>query len=113
VCNDSRDVLLVALGQLDGGKAVSRGWWTVAQGACARAVTTPLASDAVYLLAQRKSGGTLVGGGQRFCTTAVPFEIQGNTNCVGRGLTESGFAPTQTRGLSGYVAHIGPVGLKR
>lgn len=75
VCNDTQDVLLVALGQRDRGKALSRGWWTVAGGACARAITTPLASEKVWVLAQRKSGGTLVGGAQRFCTTAVPFEI--------------------------------------
>ena len=29
VCNDASDALLVALGQMDGGKPVSRGWWTV------------------------------------------------------------------------------------
>jgi uncharacterized membrane protein len=112
VCNDTQDVLLVALGQRDRGKALSRGWWTVAGGACARALTMPLASDKVWLLAQRKSGGTLVGGAQRFCTTAVPFEIQGNSNCAARGLAESGFAPTETKGLSGYIARIGPAGLK-
>ena len=27
--------------------------------------------------------------------------------------TEAGFAATQTRGLSGYIAHIGPAGLVR
>lgn len=113
VCNDSHDALMVALGQLDRGKAISRGWWTVAGGACARALTQPLASDTVYLLAQRKSGGTLVSGAQRFCTTTVPFEIQGNSNCPARGLTESGFAPTPTKGLTGYIARIGPAGLKR
>jgi uncharacterized membrane protein len=113
VCNDGRDTMLVALGQMDGGKTVSRGWWTVTQGACARAMTMPLASDAIYLLAQRKSGGALVGGSQRFCTAATAFEIEGNQNCAGRGFAEAGFAATPTRGLSGYVAHIGPAGLRR
>ncbi len=113
VCNDGHDVLLVALGQMDGAKPLSRGWWTVTAGACARVVTTPLASDTVYLLAQRKSGGTLVAGSQRFCTAAAAFEIQGNQNCAGRGFAESGFAATPTKGLSGYVAHIGPAGLRR
>lgn len=113
VCNDGPAVLMIALGQTDGGKTVSRGWWTVTQGACARAMTTPLASDAIYLLAQRKSGGTLVTGSQRFCTAATAFEIEGNQNCAGRGFAEAGFAATPTKGLSGYVAHIGPAGLRR
>ncbi len=113
VCNDAREPLLVALGQIDKGNAASQGWWTVQPGACAKALTTPLASDQVYLLAQRKSGGTLVGGPQRFCTTTAAFEIRGNVNCAARGFSEFGFAATRTRGMSGYVAHIGPAGLNR
>jgi uncharacterized membrane protein len=113
VCNDAREPLLVALGQIDKGNAMSQGWWTVQPGACAKALTTPLASDQVYLLAQRKSGGTLVGGPQRFCTTTAAFEIRGNVNCAARGFSEFGFAATRTRGMSGYVAHIGPAGLNR
>ena len=113
VCNDAREPLLVALGQIDKGNAVSQGWWTLPAGACAKAITTPLASEAVYLLAQRKSGGTLVGGPQRFCTTTAAFEIHGNANCAQRGFVDSGFAATRTKGLAGYVAHIGPAGLNR
>ena len=113
VCNDGREALLVALGQMDAGTPASQGWWTVQPGACAKAITTPLNSDTVYILAQRKSGGTLVGGPQRFCTTMAAFEIRGNENCAARGFIASGFAGTRTRGLSGYVAHIGPAGLNR
>jgi uncharacterized membrane protein len=112
VCNDSHDALMVALGQNDNSKPVSRGWWTVQPGACAKAITTPLSSDAVYLLAQRKIGGTLVGGGQRFCTNTTPFEIQGAGDCTVRKLGEAGFAKTDTRGKPGYVAHVTATGLK-
>jgi len=113
VCNDGREPLLVALGQVDNGQPQSQGWWTVEPGACAKAITTPLNSDAVYVMAQRKSGGTLVTGPERFCTATAAFEIKGNANCAARGLTESGFAATRTKGLAGYVAHIGPGGLNR
>jgi uncharacterized membrane protein len=113
VCNEGREPLLVALGQMEDGTPSSRGWWTVESGACAKAITTPLNSDAVYIMAQRKSGGTLVSGPQRFCTTMAAFEIRGNANCAARGFTQSGFAATRTRGLAGYVAHIGPGGLNR
>jgi uncharacterized membrane protein len=113
ICNESREVLLVALGQSGGGNAVSRGWWTVQPGACAKAITTPLTSDAIFLLAQRKGGGTLVGGPQRFCTTPAVFEIHGSQTCTARGFAEAGFAASLTKGLSGYVAHIGASGLKR
>ena len=113
VCNDSPDALLIALGQMDGGKTVSRGWWTVTPGACARAMTAALNSAAIYLLAQRKAGTALVAGNQRFCIAATAFEIEGNQNCASRGFAEAGFAATQTKGLSGYVARIGSAGLTR
>lgn len=111
VCNEAKDPLLVALAQNDGGKAVSRGWWTVDPGACAKAITTPLSNEAVFLLAQRKTGGSLVTGPERFCVAQAAFEISDAGNCTTRGLTEAGFARTQTKGMSGYVARIGPLGL--
>lgn len=111
VCNDGKEALLVALAQRDGDKAVSRGWWTVHPGACARAITTPLSSDAVFLAAQRKSGTGLVTGADRFCVAQAVFEVQGAGNCKSRGLNEMGFARTDTKGLAGYVARIGPIGL--
>jgi uncharacterized membrane protein len=111
VCNDSREALLVALGQMESGMPVSRGWWTVQPGACARAVTTPLKGNAVYLLARQTGGGVLVGGTRKFCTTAAIFEIRGAQDCAGRGFSEQGFAVTPTKGVAGYVAHVGPAGL--
>jgi uncharacterized membrane protein len=112
VCNQSGDTLLVALAQDDKGKSVSRGWWTVPRGACAKTITTPLDSDAVYLLAQKKSGGTLVGGPQRFCTATTAFEIAGAGDCGPRRFGEAGFAKTDTRGRQGFLARIGAAGLK-
>ena len=111
VCNDSGAAIQVALAQNDNNKPVSRGWWTVQPGACAKAITTPLSSDAVYLLVQRKAGGTLVGGAQRFCTAAAAFDIQGGDCTVGK-YSQAGFARTDTKGKAGYVARIGPAGLK-
>jgi uncharacterized membrane protein len=111
VCNDSGAALLVALATNDNNRPLSRGWWTVQPGACAKAITTPLASSAVYLLAQRKAGGTLVSGAQRFCTQAAAFDIQGG-DCAARKYAEAGFAKTDTAGKQGYIAHIGPAGLK-
>lgn len=110
VCNDGREAVMVALA-LSGAKPVSRGWWTVAAGTCAHTITTPLSSPAVYLLALRKNGSVLVGGKQMFCTTPAPFDIAGS-DCAAHSGNLTGFAPTNTGGKTGYVAHIGPDGLK-
>lgn len=111
VCNDSAMPLLLAMAEGDGPKARSRGWWTAQAGSCARLTTTPLAGD-VFLLALRKTGGTLLTGPRRFCTTPQAFEIQGAGNCAGRGYAETGFAIIQTHGRQGVAAHIAANGLR-
>ena len=111
VCNDATTPLLVAMADTGGKTAVSRGWWPIAPGACARTITTPLAGDAIYLAAQKRNGVLVAGGADKFCVTPQEFEIQGRTNCAARGLVEAGFARTPTGILSGYVAHIGGNGL--
>jgi uncharacterized membrane protein len=111
VCNDGAENLLVAMGEVAGKAPVSRGWWPIAPGACARTITTPLAGDAAYLLAQKRSGVAVVSGSDKFCVTPQEFEIQGRANCAARGYVEAGFARTATKSSSGYVAHIGGNGL--
>ncbi len=112
VCNDTGGLLLVALGRDVGGKASSHGWWKIEGHACAQLITTALATDSVWLLAQRKNGATVAGGTENFCVTAVEFDIQARGNCATRGLVEAGFIRTSTRGQTGFVAHIGDSGLK-
>ena len=112
VCNDSAEPLLAAIAQTGPGKPTSRGWWRITPKACARLLAAPLAGP-VYLLAQKLGGTPLVAGNEKFCTTAVAFEVENRGNCAARGMNESGFVSTAGRGLAGYVAHIGAQGLMR
>ena len=107
VCNDGKDELLVAIGESTAKGQDSRGWWRIAGGACARTITTPLNSDAVWLLAQKINGATVASGPDKFCVTPQEFDIQRRGDCASRGLVEAGFAKTVTRGQAGYVAHVG------
>lgn len=112
VCNDGKAVLDVALGELDKGKpAASRGWWTVAPGACARLLTAPLAGNAYYLLARRKDGTVVTGGPEKFCISPTAFDVHERGNCATRRQAEAGFVRTQTGGQPGYTARIGDKGL--
>jgi uncharacterized membrane protein len=112
VCNDSSSSLLAAIAQMGPGKPRSRGWWRIAPKSCARLLTTPL-SGPVYLLAQKPAGPVVVGGGEKFCTSAVVFEVEGRGDCAARSLTEAGFVVTAGGGRAGYVAHVGDSGLSR
>jgi len=111
ICNDTAKPLAAAIGQHEAGAWTSHGWWKIAAGSCAQAITTPIATDSVYLFVQRVSGPALVSGKEKFCVADIEFDIQGRTRCKERGLGEAGFAPTRVQGLSGFAAHVGESGL--
>jgi len=111
VCNDDGADVLAAVTESAGADAATRGWWHIAGHACARMITTPLKSAAVWLLAQKPGGAVTVSGPDQFCVAAEEFEIKGRKDCAQRGFTEAGFARTPTRGKSGVVVHINDNGL--
>jgi uncharacterized membrane protein len=111
ICNDADSVIWAALGLQGGSNVVSRGWWKISPGGCAKAITDSLNVDKVYLLAEKHGNNHLVSGPAKFCVTDIEFEIYGNLRCAARGLTEAGFAVTVTKGVSGFAAHIGGNGL--
>jgi len=111
ICNDTAKPLAAAIGEKQAGAWTSHGWWKIAAGSCAKAITAPLATDSVFLFVQKVSGPTLVSGSEKFCVADIEFDIQGRTRCKDRGLGEAGFAPTRVRGFSGFAAHVGESGL--
>lgn len=111
ICNDTDAAVWAAVGFGTGAKWLSRGWWKVAPGACARAIATRLSAGRVYLLVERAKNKKLVSGSDVFCVADITFEIQGRDHCAARGLTEAGFARTDTKGLAGFAAHVGETGL--
>ena len=111
VCNDTSKAIWVALGLNNKGKWLSRGWWKIGVGGCAKAIAEALSTEKVFVLAQTPGGIPIVYGPEKFCTTGVEFEIQGRQNCKSRGLVEAGFAETRVKGLQGYTAHVSENGL--
>jgi uncharacterized membrane protein len=113
ICNDTTKSIAAALGEKSAANWVSHGWWKIAPGSCARAITAPLATDMLYLYVQKVGGPALVSGQDRFCVADIEFDIQGRAHCKERGLGELGFAATPVKGLSGFAAHVGEAGLVR
>jgi uncharacterized membrane protein len=111
ICNDADSVIWAAMGLQQGASLVARGWWKISPGSCAKTIAERLSLDHVYLLAEKHGNNHLVSGPAKFCVTDIEFEIYGNQRCSARGLTEAGFAVTNTKGLSGYAAHVGSNGL--
>ena len=111
LCNDTAGVVWAALGFHAGKDTLAAGWWKIAAGACARALTEPLKLDKVYVHAEGHNKPGLVSGSEKFCIANVTFQVSGAGDCAKRGLKDAGFAPTDTRGVAGYTAHIGNNGL--
>lgn len=111
ICNDTKEPLWGALGTHEGQAWIARGWWKIAPGGCAHAITQPLKTDMVYLRVERQKKQTVVGGEAKFCVTEIEFEISGREKCASRGLREAGFAATKTSGKPGFAAHVSAEGL--
>jgi uncharacterized membrane protein len=111
ICNDTDDPLWAAIALQTPKGIVTRGWWLVTPGACSRAITEPLKTDSVYLFAEHKAKHVIVSGPTKLCVSNIEFEIAGRAACSGKGVTQMGFATTNTKGRAGYVAHIGDNGL--
>jgi uncharacterized membrane protein len=111
ICNDTAGELWTALAFRQGKESLAAGWWKIPAGACAHALTQPLALDKVYIHAEGHNKPQLVSGPDKFCTTNITFQVTKTGNCKARGLSETGFAATGTKGRSGYTVHIGEKGL--
>lgn len=111
VCNDTNAPFWVALGERRNRNWVSRGWWTVAAGGCAKVITDSLSGNKIYLYVEKPKGKTLVSGSTNFCVTNIEFEIEGRDRCAARGLTGVGFAETNANGAAGFVAHVSEDGI--
>jgi uncharacterized membrane protein len=111
ICNDGASQIYAAIGMQNGTDLVSRGWWKVAPGSCAKALAQPLAYDKIYLLVEGHNNPRLVTGPEKFCIADVEYETPQRKDCAAKGLSEAGFAATVTKGLTGYAAHVGNSGL--
>ncbi|MGE0564394.1 MAG: DUF1036 domain-containing protein [Pseudolabrys sp.] len=100
-CNEVRYPVMAALGIVEMGTIVTRGWYRIEPGECLRPDIrgTPLK---VYSYAEavdgngiaiKTDGKTLSWGGEiALCTRDGKFELAEHKDCAGRGLTESMFA---------------------
>jgi uncharacterized membrane protein len=111
ICNDTAGVIWTALAFRDGKDVASAGWWKVASGGCAHALTQPLHIDKVYVHAEGHNNPKLVGGPDKFCVANITFQTTG-TNCAALGLSTASFTATNVKDLSGYTVHIGESGLE-
>lgn len=97
VCNQSFDVVNIAIGQDESGAFVTRGWWTVGPNQCANVIRKPLNARYVYVFAQDVFGNGILNGSTPMCVGTKRFTIQGEKDCALRGYLEVPYVEVDTQ----------------
>jgi uncharacterized membrane protein len=121
-CNETRNVVMAALGFEDQGSLVTRGWYRVAPGKCLRPDLTgkshrlysfgeAVDADGLPLKDAERPAGQAAqslawGGSTILCTRNVKFELTDHKDCSGSGLTATGFATVELTGSSGTTVQF-------
>jgi len=96
VCNQSFDVVNVAIGQDVAGEFQTEGWWTIGPNQCANVIKEELSSRYIYLYAQDVFGQPILNGTTQMCVSPRKFTIRGINECWSRGDISAGFIEVDT-----------------
>jgi len=111
VCNQSFDVVNVAIGLFDREDFVTRGWWTVGPNQCANVIRDELDTRYVYVFAQDVFGNAILNGGTSMCVGPKRFDIQGEADCAVRGFVEVPFVEVDTQRTERWTLFLTPQGV--
>lgn len=96
VCNQSLDVINVAIGRDAGEDFQTEGWWTVGPNQCANVIREELDSRFIYIHATDVFGQPITTGSTQMCVSPRRFVIRGITECWTRGFIAAGFIEVDT-----------------
>lgn len=106
VCNDSFDVLNLALARDPGAGFVSEGWWSVAPGRCAALLRGTIDSRYLYLHAIDVFRQPVLDGDVTFCISDEGFRIPGRQDCWQRGHIAAGFVEIDTGQAAQWITFL-------
>ena len=110
VCNQSFDVVNVAIGQFERNSFITRGWWTVGPNQCANVIKEKLDARYVYVFAQDVFGNAILNGATNMCVGPRRFEIQGEKDCAVRGFIEVPYVEVDTQRTERWTLFLTPQG---
>lgn len=96
VCNQTFDVVNLALGHFVRAAFETTGWWTVGPNQCVFLIEDQLEARYVYVFAQDVFGRVILSGATPMCVAPDRFVIRGERDCLVRGFLEARFHEVDT-----------------
>ncbi len=106
VCNKTTMPVWTAYGRRKAKAWESRGWWSIAPGACTSLISGLLADKEIYFyagLVQNNAEHPLASAREKFCVSDILFAIDGRRKCTDRGYYERNFALYKNVGGKGIT----------
>ncbi|ORE94948.1 DUF1036 domain-containing protein [Aurantimonas sp. 22II-16-19i] len=108
VCNQSLDVVNVAIGRDAGPGFETEGWWIVGANRCATVIRDELAARYVYVHADDVFGRPVLYGSTQMCVGAKRFRIVGAEACFARGYRPARFLEVDTKAVARWTLFLAP-----
>jgi uncharacterized membrane protein len=108
VCNQTFDVINLALGAYERSAFNTSGWWTIGPNQCANVIDETLTARYFYVFAKDVFGREVLTGATPMCVAPDRFEIRGEADCLVRGLIEARFHEVDTRKSERWTLFIYP-----
>lgn len=109
VCNQSFDVVNVAIGWDVKDEFRTEGWWTIGPNQCANVIKDKLISRYIYIYAQDVFGQPIMTGTTQMCISPTKFQIVGISECWSRGKIAAGFIEVDTEETERWTLFLAAV----
>ncbi len=106
VCNQTHNLVSIALGYPTERGWQSEGWWVAGPGNCAIVYKGDLSSRYYYIFAADDVGGGVWDGKVYMCTQDDVFTIFGVEDCLARGYERTGFFEVDTQNRSDWTLQL-------
>lgn len=106
VCNQTLDVVNVAIGHQGVSQFSTEGWWTIGANQCATTIREDLKYRYVYVYANDVFGQPILEGTTPLCVDPKRFVIEGGGTCWQRGHIEAMFLEVDTQQVSRWTLFL-------
>ena len=108
LCNQSFEVLNIAIAEPDGAEFVTRGWWRVAPNQCATLRHEPLQARYYYIFAADVFGNEALPGSTPMCIATGKVVIEGQQDCLIRGYLDARYYEVDTQEQDSWTVFVAP-----